>query len=177
MTINNPLTDTRKLYEADRRFGRASYIAWNFIIFLISALYMAVLISVYWTDIHAVFNLPSYETTESLLLIEETIESLNAFVALINFIYLYFLFVFSIKRLHDLDRSGWLSLLNLIPIINLFFSAWLSIKVGSEGKNQFGYPRTTQPWEYTVAWASVIIMVIFGLVLIGAILMLISKIS
>lgn len=161
--MNNTRTDTRKLYEADGRFGRASFIAWSFIIFLISFVCFVTLIAVYWSNLYQIFNLPSYDNYESILLIQEAIAPINAFTSLINFVYLYFLFVFSIKRLHDLNRSGWMSLLNMLPFVNLFFAIWLSVAEGTKGKNDFGYPRVTQPWEYTLAWVSVIVMILLGI--------------
>lgn len=173
--MNTTHTNTRKIYEGEGRFGRASYIAWNFIIFIISMICMIVLIGAYWTDISAVFNLTSYDDYETIVQIQEVLAPLNAFSSLINFVYLYFMFVFSIKRLHDLNRSGWMSLLNLIPLVNLFFAVWLSMAIGTQGKNNFGYPRITQPWEYTLAWISIIFMTLLGIGLVIALLYILSS--
>ncbi len=43
-----------------------------------------------------------------------------------------------IKRAHDLDRSGHLAWLFLIPWINLILLLYLLIKKGTDGPNQFG---------------------------------------
>ncbi len=44
----------------------------------------------------------------------------------------------TIKRLHDINRSGWYSMLLLIPIINIFFSFYLMIKRGDKETNVYG---------------------------------------
>lgn len=43
----------------------------------------------------------------------------------------------SIRRLHDLDKSGWWILLSLVPIVSLLLLYWFCLK-GTEGDNQFG---------------------------------------
>ena len=42
------------------------------------------------------------------------------------------------KRLHDLDKTGWLCLLALINIIALFMGIWLGVAEGTAGPNQYG---------------------------------------
>lgn len=44
----------------------------------------------------------------------------------------------SIKRLHDIDRSGWNSLLAFIPYVNIIFCLYLSFKKGTAGPNAYG---------------------------------------
>lgn len=48
-------------------------------------------------------------------------------------------FVLAIKRFHDLGKSGWFSLLLLIPLVNFFiWLFWLGCKRGTIGPNRFG---------------------------------------
>ncbi|MEN9921365.1 MAG: hypothetical protein RLZZ517_343 [Candidatus Parcubacteria bacterium] len=42
----------------------------------------------------------------------------------------FYLFVFSIKRLRDLNRSPWFCLLILVPVFNIFFIATLCFAEG-----------------------------------------------
>ena len=51
---------------------------------------------------------------------------------------IYAFFVIYIKRLHDLNQSGWLSLIILFPFLNFFFTAYLCIKPGTPGQNKYG---------------------------------------
>ena len=43
----------------------------------------------------------------------------------------------AVRRLHDTDKSGWMVLISVIPIIGLFI-IFLLIADGSKGKNRFG---------------------------------------
>jgi uncharacterized membrane protein YhaH (DUF805 family) len=50
-------------------------------------------------------------------------------------------FAVQVRRLHDLDRSGWWILLHLIPIIGpIWLIVWYCTK-GTEGPNRFGPDR------------------------------------
>ncbi len=42
-----------------------------------------------------------------------------------------------VRRLHDQDKSGWLTLLGLIPLINLVLLVFLFLE-GTKGSNQYG---------------------------------------
>ena len=44
----------------------------------------------------------------------------------------------TVRRLHDIDRSGWWYLLSLIPIIGILVLLYWYIQPGTEGPNQFG---------------------------------------
>ena len=164
---NRNKTNQPSAYVADGRCGRATYIAWNFLITLIMFVCFAIVITIYWSSISVLFTM-NEATPETADQIINAIAPINAFGSLINFIFMYFMFVFSIKRLHDFNKSGWFSLFNLIPIVNLFFIVLLSITIGDEGKNDFGYPRPTKKWEYILAWISIIFTSLIGLSLIVA---------
>lgn len=45
-----------------------------------------------------------------------------------------------IKRWHDMDRTGWLCLLLLIPLLNLVVLAVLFAQKGTDGQNPYGEP-------------------------------------
>ena len=44
-----------------------------------------------------------------------------------------------VRRLHDLDKSGWWLLLGLIPIVGLILIYWFA-QPGTPGSNRFGPP-------------------------------------
>ncbi len=52
-----------------------------------------------------------------------------------------------IKRLHDLDKSGWLYLIGLIPIVNFFFAIYLIAFKGTTGDNKYGAPESGSPFK------------------------------
>ena len=45
--------------------------------------------------------------------------------------------VIAIKRLHDIDLSGWFSILVYIPYLGVLFYIYLILKKGDNQKNQF----------------------------------------
>lgn len=45
---------------------------------------------------------------------------------------------FTVRRLHDLNKSGWWYLIFLIPIINFFFGLYVGFFKGTDGTNQYG---------------------------------------
>ena len=47
-------------------------------------------------------------------------------------------FMLIIRRWHDLGKSGWLSLLMLIPLLNLLVLIFLWVKKGTDGPNAYG---------------------------------------
>lgn len=44
----------------------------------------------------------------------------------------------SIRRLHDLNKSGWFLLLALIPIIDIIFLLYIWLMPGTVGNNKYG---------------------------------------
>ena len=55
--------------------------------------------------------------------------------------------VSSVKRLHDLNKSGWFYLLFLIPVIGTFYYLFVSLKRGDETDNKFGKPSVISSRE------------------------------
>lgn len=51
-------------------------------------------------------------------------------------------FVMARRRLNDLDQSGWLSLLFLVPAVNFFFGLYLIFAPGTSGNNRYGPPTS-----------------------------------
>lgn len=52
------------------------------------------------------------------------------------------------KRLHDMDKSGWLILLLLVPILNVFWGLYMLFADGTVGPNQFGEdPKNRMPYQ------------------------------
>lgn len=47
----------------------------------------------------------------------------------------------AVRRLHDMDKSGWWLLVGLIPLVGLIFLIWMSVMPGSEDENQYGEPH------------------------------------
>lgn len=49
-------------------------------------------------------------------------------------------FILSKRRLNDLNQTGWLSLLMLIPVVNFILALFLWFAPGDAGQNKYGLP-------------------------------------
>ena len=49
----------------------------------------------------------------------------------------------AIRRLHDLDRSGWWYLIGFVPVIGFFVLIYWYVQPGTAGDNQFGPPAVS----------------------------------
>ncbi|MDQ1831867.1 DUF805 domain-containing protein [Massilia scottii] len=61
------------------------------------------------------------------------------------------LFVMTRRRLNDLGRSGWWSLLGLIPFVNLVAGLWPLLEAGNPGENAYGLPPPPNGWQLVLA--------------------------
>lgn len=73
----------------------------------------------------------------------------------------------SVKRLHDLNWSGWWLLLFIIPVVNLVMGLVLLFKPGSEGPNDYGYPA--HPARRAALWITLSLVLIAGAGILAAI--------
>ena len=54
-----------------------------------------------------------------------------------------------VRRLHDLDKTGWMALLFLVPFINIIFIFYIIFTPGTAGPNNYGpppAPNTVLTW-------------------------------
>ena len=53
-----------------------------------------------------------------------------------------------VKRLHDLDKSGWLILLCFIPVVGWIFALYMLFADGTVGPNRYGDdPKNRMPYR------------------------------
>ncbi|MCO8045748.1 DUF805 domain-containing protein [Acinetobacter bohemicus] len=129
------------------RFSRRSYLAWNMLMgffFLLIGCVIALM-------------LPGINL--------DTLGSSLSSPVIILFIFLYgvaiyFSMVFTIRRLHDRNHSGWFSLLLLVPVVNILFALYLLFAPGDQQANQFGQPRTTRGWENVLAILYILVLIL-----------------
>lgn len=61
---------------------------------------------------------------------------------------LWFMIAQDVKRLHDVDKSGWLLLLVLVPIVNIALGLYLLLADGIVGPNRYGAdPKNRMPYQ------------------------------
>lgn len=73
-------------------------------------------------------------------------------------------FLLTIKRLHDFNRSGWLSLLLWIPIIGWIWGLCMFLLSGTKGVNKFGpQPSKASKLECIIAllWIPILITILY----------------
>ncbi|MCF5725113.1 DUF805 domain-containing protein [Pseudomonas syringae] len=75
-----------------------------------------------------------------------------------------------VQRLHDLGWSGWLYLLNLVPLVNSIFPLLLLVMPGNPGANQYGAPpprNTTAVKVLAWMWLAFIPLMLIIVVTLG----------
>ncbi len=101
------------------RIGRMRYLAWSFVFGLAM--------------------LPLYGIAiASMIGISEILGGI--LIAAIVIIAIVFAVFIGVQRLHDIGWSGWLWLLNLIPLVNTVFSIMMLVMPGTQGSNAYGPP-------------------------------------
>lgn len=147
---NNTLINDALLHP-NGRFGRLSLIAWLTILTLILC------------SLNLYISLQMLNTDEDF----KQTEPLALFLwATLHISCIYTFFILIIRRLHDLNRSGWWSVLILIPIVQVLFLFLIFVTPGSFHNNQYGSSRLTPIWEKTVALISIICTPILTIVVI-----------
>ncbi|WP_168393891.1 DUF805 domain-containing protein [Acinetobacter indicus] len=157
-THTQQITTQDSALSAAGRFGRFSYLAWNCLIALLMIPVFLVLTLLF----------PGLMNIDPAGGISLTPLVLGA---LIYLGVLYLMFIFTIRRLHDRNHTGWLSLLMLVPVANLLLMLYLFFAPGDQRVNSYGPPRATAGWEAALAWIYIILLVLlFAFAIFGAVL-------
>lgn len=129
------------------RFGRLSFIAWYMVIALLSGISSVLL---------AVLGIGAAGITPELIRSSGGMPWTALMPnMLLGLVFLSFYVVFAIRRLHDMNRSGWWLLLGLVPLVNFILGLVLLLVSGTAGANDFAAPRLTPTWEKVVGWIGV----------------------
>lgn len=142
--------------SAKGRFGRFSYLAWLFLLSIV----LMIVVFVAAGSMTALLDPNAMESFSLPALI---------MMIVIYVVFIYFSIVFSIRRLHDRNHSGWFVLLMLVPAVNIALSIYLIFAKGTEGSNNFGPQRPTKGWEKVLAWIYILLipLAIISLVYVG----------
>lgn len=134
--------DTSPVYSPKGRFGRLSYLAWALMLGVANGIVQSLLLSFF----------PDPAERES-----------AAAIALLLFFGLPFFLlgvIFNVRRLHDLNLSGWWLSIGLVPLVNLLFFLALMFWPGSAGSNNHGAPRQTRSWEKLIGWMTPLLILV-----------------
>ena len=145
---NDSLTYSPKLLSINGRIGRVRYLAFS-VMMSLSALAIGALLA------------------GALFLINPM---LAAGAALVYVPMLAYSFILVIRRLNDLNHSGWWSIGIIVPLLNLPLAIYLLFAPGTAGSNNYGLaPGPNTRGVLIAAWAMPVMAVIFGI--IGALAM------
>lgn len=79
--------------------------------------------------------------------------------------FIVFSIIVGIQRLHDMDKSGWLWLLNFIPLVNLYVMVLVIFFPGTPGENRFGLPMPpSKTWHWVVALSFPVLVLVLAIV-------------
>ncbi len=93
----------------------------------------------------------------------------GAGIAIIFTVILYYIapaipaFIYAVRRLNDLDKTGWLSMLFFIPLINLLFGLYLVFAGGTKGSNSYGPAPSANPLGVKILGLLLPIIAIIGI--------------
>lgn len=111
------------------RLNRKPYIIRSLIVYVIMLVLLTIVDVIFEDEI-------SFDEFGMLTTSPGTVELLFTFIIAVIGIVL--LFSLTIRRLHDLDKTGWLALLNYVPIANIALSIYVLFFRGTEGNNKYG---------------------------------------
>jgi uncharacterized membrane protein YhaH (DUF805 family) len=136
-----------KVLSVQGRIGRLRFLAWTLVSLLVAAAAAGVIAISLFTGEHFMLG------------------GLLGMVAVLA--YLYVNITISVQRLHDLGWSGWLWLLNLVPLVGSVFPILITVMPGNTGANRYGAPPP--PNSTAVKVLSSLWLVLLALVLVNAI--------
>ena len=143
--MNQKYQTSESALSPSGRFGRLSYLGWN----MLMSFSILIIIGIIAAFSPGLLADPTTMTGSSMLA--------TVLIGIAYIVLLYFSFVFTIRRLHDRNHIGWLSLLILVPGINILFVLYLIFAKGDDRSNQYGPRRITKGWEKVLGWIYVLI--------------------
>lgn len=126
-------------WSRDGRFNRMSFIGWNAFYSLLMMMVMLFITLLMPNTLNAIFEHAGSSIAQAILF-------------MLNIVILIPMMIFSVRRLHDFNQSGWLALLELIPIFNIIMFIALMLIPGTASDNQYGEPRASKTWEVVLAF-------------------------
>lgn len=76
-----------------------------------------------------------------------------------------FSYILMIQRLHDLNKTGWMCLLMLVPFANIYLLVILIFFKGTEGRNNFGLQTPpNKTWHWVMAFSLPVLVFVLGII-------------
>lgn len=122
---NENIPYTPRMFSLRGRIGRLRYVAYSFLFNFVFMFFMGIVAAIVIPSI-AQLNKGSGDLLISLVV-------LGLYLPMIIY-----LFIAMVRRLNDLNLTGWLSLIIFIPIVNMLFALYLLCWPGSPEENNYG---------------------------------------
>ncbi len=157
--IENDITEFSdvKFFGFSGRLGRIRYLAYVTIMY-IATLFIALICSSVLGGIVAATSGATAAEPPIAGAMVVAIVAVVFYVAMI--IYMFSLIV---RRLHDIDWSGWASLLMIIPVVNLVMMLVILFVPGTKGVNRFGNQTPPNSALITVVGLAMPIIMVVGI--------------
>jgi uncharacterized membrane protein YhaH (DUF805 family) len=194
--VDNQIKPTQIKHKKDivflvrGRFSRSSFLAWCFLLYF--PFFVAIIL--YFEMMTIMINESDFiNVTSGFAQSYATVEQEGLSLGLLSLVLIFSFFIvniiFLIRRLHDINLSGWLSILILLPIalaigrvyyypfihdlpvrigllLTLGFLLFVMAKKGTQGINKFGVVRTTPKWEKTIGIIALLLIITYVVFLI-----------
>ncbi|SDI30221.1 DUF805 domain-containing protein [Pseudomonas panipatensis] len=139
--VGEPLPEYGELkyFSAQGRIGRVRYLGWSMGLMLLL--------------------LPVFAVIAALFAVSTTVGMLLATAVCVGMVAVSIFF--GIQRLHDIGWSGWLWLLNFVPVIGSVMALLMLLVPGTVGSNRYGPPPPANGrGVVALAWATVLVPIV-----------------
>lgn len=137
-----------KVFTTDGRIGRLRYLGWSMALLLLAM--VAYLIAAGAMAVSPIVG--------GILMIPVVIGTVVISVMI------------GVQRLHDIGWSGWLWLLNLVPLIGSIFALLMLVVPGSQSANRYGPPPPpNSPGVIAMAWGGLVLWLVATVGILAAV--------
>lgn len=144
VSAQSDVYDETNPFSPAGRFGRLSYLSWTMLVcFLLIGLVLLI--------------------AGGISAMQEQAMAGGVLLLVLQGVLLVVVVLFSIRRFHDMNATGWWSVLIVVPLVQFIAGLVLLFKGGSMGANNFGPPRITRVWEKVLGYI-IVGMLILGIV-------------
>ena len=134
-----PEYGTLKVFTTDGRIGRVRYLGWSMGMMLLAML--------------------AYGISAGLMLVSPILGGILMIPLVIAAVVISVMI--GVQRLHDIGWSGWLLLLNLVPLVGSVFAILMLVVPGTQGANRYGAPPPPNSrGVIALAWSALVVPII-----------------
>jgi len=136
-----------RIFALHGRLGRVRYMAYISVCWLFTVVAISLVTAVYIPLLHGDAKDPLFHLLTIVMYLPM----------------LFYAFVLAKRRLHDVNRSGKLSVLLLVPLLNFAVSLYLLFASGTDGDNDYGPPAVPNTTALVIGGAILPVVMIVGI--------------